>query len=260
MVSIMNSSKLTLKKVTYFFLVLTFVIVSVSITATTRNKKIQSKIESGVYIPQDLMSKRRMMKLPIPKSNENYAFIQSFMKITNVIIGEFAEGEQKITWVHDENGDGKVETVIYFYPELQKFKEDPNPHETVTQEDFKSLKEDILNGKQGNIFPNKEGIPPLKKLIEKNSDKIEVVKNKNGYSIRIPDVDDTTRTRISFMFSNNRIKGYDLVFEVNYHNLRETLVAPVIKNSVYCKNSFDPVVVEYTQDLLEHTARYYPYK
>lgn len=260
MVRIMNNRNRLDKIILWLVLAFSLLGVFLQMSATTRAKAIQTKIKSGVYIPQDLISKRRMMNLPIPESNENYAFLQSFLETTNIIIGNFAEGEKVITWIQDANADGKVEQVIYYYPELGKFKEAPNPQELYSEEKFKDLKIAILNGKQGEINPNREGIPPLKNLIEKNSDKIEVQKNKNGYVVRIPDVDDVTRTRITFMYSNNRVKGYDLVFEVEYHNVRETLVAPVIKHCVYCKNSVDPVIKEYAQDLLDHTAKYYPYK
>ncbi len=237
-----------------------FIIMSVNLTATSRGKRIETMIHRGVYIPQDLLTRRSVMHLPIPESNEDYAFMQSIRTVTNVIIGSFASGEKKITWIQDTDADGTVDSILYFYPELGKVKEDASPAETVSAEKFEEMKRDIIMGKQDQLAPNQEAVLPLKRLIEKNSEIINVQKTKNGYSVRIPDVDNRSRIRITFMYSNNRVHGYDMVFEVIYRNVGETLVAPVIRHSVYCSNSVDPVVKEYAQELLEHTAEYYPYE
>jgi hypothetical protein len=245
--------------ISFIFLILMFLVSISVITGTSRSKNVQTKIKSGNYIEDELMTNRRLQNLPIPISNENYAFIQSIGNVTNVVIANFAEGQHIITWIQDENADATVDQVVYYYPETNKFRVEPNPEEVYSAENFKKVKTDILNGVQGEIYPNREGIPPLKKLLENTSDKIEVQKTKNGYRVRIPDADIKSTTRITFLYSNNRAEGYDFVVDVEYHNVRETLIAPIIRRSIYCKNSNDPLIKEVTQDLLDFTAKYYPF-
>lgn len=234
-------------------------VVSATLMATNRNKAVQTKIKSGEYIARVPLTQRAISRLPIPASFENYAFLQAIGNETSVVIGSFTEGEEIITWIYDKNTDGTVDQITEYYVESGKFKYDPHPAKTYSSEKFKQLKTDIINGSQNGITPNIEGATALKSLISKRSDKIEVKKSKQGYYISVPDVDELTTTRVSFMYSDNGANGVDLIFNVDYHNVRETHVSPVIKSSVYCKGSFDTLVKEQTRDLLDHTAENYPY-
>ena len=86
-----------------------FVVISFSLSAVLKNRADQSQTKSGKYVPSDLVTKSKLKDMPVPHALEDYALLQSIGKVTNIIIGDFKSGENKITLITDKNADGEVD-------------------------------------------------------------------------------------------------------------------------------------------------------
>jgi len=215
---------------------------------------IQANVERGVYIAKIPLKISDLKKLPVPKTNEDYAFIQSIDVETNVVIGKFKAGQREITLIQDRNSDGKVDLVVRYFVDRDSFKYSARPRNEFTEEKFKKLKEDILNGKQDEVNPNKEAIEYIK-VLQQNSDRVR--RWKNGFRVFLVDADDETSEQMNFFFSISS-SGADLVFELNYRNQGVTRMSPIINQSVYCKDSKDPLILEVTKQLIKEAANFVP--
>ena len=233
------------------FLFLAFILLSFSVGATTRKRAELSQTKYGKYIPSDIITKTKLKDLPVPQSLENYAFLQSIGKTTNIVIGDFESGENIITLITDTNADGTVDFVSEWNLELKKFREYPKPAEFITKEKFLQLKKDIFYGNYSDkLKPNREALTFLSKIMtERATRMMRVNKNNQGYMISVQDADDTKRNRLTFSFSDNGNRGKDISFEVVYRVVGEYDVIPVIRYGVFCKNSFDPYVLEIINDI-----------
>ncbi len=217
----------------------------------------KSKIKKGRYLPPELLIAEKINTLPFPYSSENYIFLQSIGKVTNVIIGEFLSGKNKITFITDKDADGKVDLIMYYYFDTHKFRKQPKPESIYPPDKFKKLKMDIINGIQGDLNSNAEGVPFIKSQVKNESINTKIYRKRHGYKVFVNDADNKSRNRLNFFYSNNGIHGFDLVFQVKYINVRGTMLKPAIMFSVYCKNSFDPVVKDAAKDLITFTSQYY---
>jgi hypothetical protein len=218
-----------------------------------KGKNLQTKVKKGIYIPRDQIKISTLSSLPIPASGEDYYLIQSIGKVTTVIIGEFKTGKNRITMIQDKNADGKVDLMAYYYHASNKFRKQPKPEKIYPSEKFKKLKIDVMNGVKG----NSEGVPFLKSVVKDVTPYTKIFRVRHGYKLVVFDADNTKRDRISFLYSNNGVHGFDLAFQVKYYNVRETLVKPVIEYAVYCRNSYDPAVAEVAKDIIAFTSEYY---
>jgi hypothetical protein len=221
----------------------------------TRAAELRSQIEKGVYIPQELVHKGNLSELPIPRSQENYAFIQAIGRVTNIVIGTFSQGQDQITLISDQDADGKVDILVHWFVANNNTQVIKNPEKQYPPEKFALLKQEILNGERKTMFPNKEGVPYVKRMLDSGLSIVEVVKANAGYKILIRDVDDKRKIQMGFYYSNNGNRGVDLAFQVNYYNVRNEQVKPNIQYSVYCKNSFDKDVVKIVNELSAYTAK-----
>lgn len=222
----------------------------VNLDSSTRGKSIQSSIEKGQYIPSDLVTVQNLIRLPIPYSNEDYAFYQSIGKISNIVIGNFKHGERKITLITDKNADGKVDLVADWFIDLERIDIHGNPDKYCSAEKFVKMKENILIGKSESLSPNPEGLSYLKTLLKTTGN---ITRVRHGFKVFGDDTDQKSKRRVSYYYSNNGVHGVDLAFEVKYYNLGTKRVSPPINFAVYCKNSFDPFTIEMVKKLLKET-------
>lgn len=233
-------------------------LIATTLSAVNKKKPLETKVKSGVYIQSDRVTVKKLRDLPIPASSEDYAFLQSFDTVTNVVIGNFSQAESIITLVTDENGDEVVDYIIHYNHDMKKFTKEANPSSIYSKEAFIQLKKNIINGSQGGgVIPNNEGAVFLKRLVSSKMDTMDLMKTRQGYTVKITDADDKSLTRLRYMFSDNGIHGVDLVFHVAYTNVYETRVQPVIQYCVYCQNSMDPTVKETVSELLALTSEVY---
>lgn len=215
---------------------------------------IQSNVKRGQYIPKILVKISDLRNLPVPTTNENYALIQAIDRETNVIIGKFNSGPREILLIKDKNSDGKVDVVVRYFVDRKRYRYSSRPGADYPAEKFKKLKEAILNGTQGELFPNKEGIPYIK-VLEQDADRIR--RWKNGFRVFMLDPDDERFSRISFFFSASN-RGADLVFEVKYRNQGVTRISPIINFGVYCNGSKDKYINSVTRKLIADAKKSVP--
>jgi len=226
-----------------------------TLCAVNKKKPLEVKIKSGVHIHSDRITVKMLRELPVPSSSENYVFLQSFDRTTNVVIGNFAQGEKIVTLISDEDGDEEVDYIVHYFFETNKYTKEAQPRTLYPKDAFIALKKDIINGtKSSDIYPNDEGAVFLRRLISSKSDKMDVIKTRQGYTVKVTDADEKSLTRLLFMYSDNGVNGADLVFFVAYTNVYETRVQPIIQYCVYCQNSFDPTIKAVVTELLNLTA------
>jgi hypothetical protein len=244
-----------LRNAAVFLLVTVFMF---PVFAEKKGVKIQSTIKEGKYNETDILTASKLPYLPIPGTKEDYVIYQSIGKVSNIVIGRFSGGEKEIIFLSDDNGDGKVKTGSIYYPDLKKFKTIAQPNIEYPAERFKKLKLDVINGVQGEVTPNREGSDFIKKSVDKRSDLVMKVRTKNGFRVFVNDADDSNIHRAIFYYSNNRKSGggADLAFKVEYNNVGNQMVSPIINFCVYCKDSEDPVAFEAVDDLSKYTAKF----
>jgi len=218
-------------------------------------KAIQKNIERGVYIAKLPIKPKDLKKMPVPHTNDDYAFLQCIDDVSNVVIGNFKEGSRTLTLIQDRNSDGQVDRAVTYYIDRNSFKFSAKPWLEYSQEKFKKLKEDILKGRQDEIKPNKEGIRYIDSL-QKNSELVQ--RWKNGYRIFLRDEVDDMTERMNF-FASLSSEGADLVYQLNFRNKGVARVSPAINYSVFCKNSKDKLVIETTKKIIKGASKHMPY-
>ncbi|MFH0977293.1 MAG: hypothetical protein V1874_16050 [Spirochaetota bacterium] len=225
----------------------------------------KSVVAKGQYIPGTVVTAQNLNLLPIPVGNTDYAFYQSIQKTSNIVLGKFKSGEREILLLQDNNNDGKLDIAAHWMIELNRIDREGEPEKFCTAEDFKKLKEAIINGKSETvslggknytILPNKEGIPEIEKLVKIPSN---INKFKNGMRIKKVDVDDFSSELMAFSFTINTDDGTaDMAFELKYYITGKTRMSPIINQGVYCLRSEDPFAIETVKKLREITGKHLP--
>ncbi len=239
------------RKIVIFSILILFVFAVDSFAVFTR-KVMQTKIESGSYSPTDPIRYQKMRALPIPSSNENYAIYQSIDRVTSIVLGKFQNSEGEIDLYQDTNSDGKVDNV-YIYDVLKR--QVKKLKITVTDEEFKKLKDEIFTGSNPLIGANKEGLNYVKALVKSNSELVKVSKYKRGFQALEFDSDEPSQYRTKFIYSTD-IEGAFLAFEVLFHNVGQSRVQPIIPISIFAQNSKDKYVQTIVDELAKYTSEY----
>ncbi|MBN2401946.1 MAG: hypothetical protein JXN64_06070 [Spirochaetes bacterium] len=224
-----------------------------------------SRVERGTYVPGEIVTPQDMRFLPIPAGTNDYAVFQSIKKTSNIIIGKFKTGEREIILIQDNNADGIVDIAAKWSIDLNRIDREGQPDKFCTSENFKKLKEIIVNGRQETIplggknymiSPNKEGIPEIEKLLNVPSN---ISRHKQGLRIKKIDLDELTKEMMVFSFSVNSENGSaDMAFDVKYYYMGRSRISPIINLGVYCLQSEDPFVKETVNTLSQMTSKYIP--
>ncbi len=211
----------------------------------------QANVLRGYYIPKIQITPGDLKKMPVPATNEDYAFYQSIASTSSVVIGRFSAGERVITLVQDANADGTVDTYVDYYVESAKFSYSSSPAKKVTPERFKEMKVQIITGDNSSLSPNREGATYMLGL---KSDMKRIRPWRNGIRIYQLNPDDTNDVMLDF-YAAKDMYGADMVFEVKYRLSGTVRIMPVITHSVYCRNSKDPVALEYATKMISETGK-----
>ena len=104
-------------------------ILSMVITGWSRLAKrpIQSNIQKGQYIPKIPVKITDLRSMPIPSTNEDYAFLQSIDRETNIVIGRFGTGTREIILIKDKNSDGIVDLVVRYFVDRKRYRYSSKP-------------------------------------------------------------------------------------------------------------------------------------
>ncbi len=224
-----------------------------NIEASVKGKPIQSNVAKGIYVQKDILTVPKIKQLPVPSTNDNYAFYQAIDKVSNIVIGTFNSGERVITLIQDKNADGKVDTVAHYFIDLNRINLEPKPNEFCNAEKFKKYKEDIVKGNTKDISPNPEGTLYLTELLKTPSN---ITRNKHGFKVSRTDTDQLSKERVVYFFSYRTTTGADISFEVKYYNRGSARVSPIINIAVYCSKSKDPFAIETARKYMKEIKKY----
>jgi hypothetical protein len=118
--------------------------------------------------------------------------------------------------------------------------------------DIAKLKKDIITG----VLFNNSHADRMKsydalEMIFKKNEATTVLPDTYGFTVKLTEVDEINKPMGLFTFGRSET-GYFLQFRTEYYriNARNT-VNPVLRYSVYCKDTNDPVVKDLVEDLFK---------
>lgn len=195
------------------------------------------------------LTQDRITYFPVPSDSINYLFMQSIENDTAIVIGDFSGVEKKIIMITDNNNDNTIDSVMEYYPLTKDLKKKKASNSKFFTKDIAKLKKDIIDGSvyKGNYTDRMESFKTLEAIL-KNSDTNSLNADVYGFNIKSYETDE--RKKYSAVFSYGKSAGgYYLQFKTEYYRKDyKTVQKPVLKYSVYCKDTTDPVVrdtVEY---------------
>jgi len=219
------------------------------------SKSIQNNIKSGNYVVKNNITIGDLRRLPVPKSNEDYAFLQCIDTSCNIVIGSFSRGDRIVTLIKDRNADGKVDSVVSWNFETKKPKFFSNPQKKYSVEKFKQMKLDILNGEKKNgLSVNIEGAKYLNSLLDSDANK-EIIKYKSGYRVSLLDPDSSKKEMLIYLISYD-VYGASLSYEIVYRRKGNIQDSPVINFSVFCLKSKDKLIIDQTKKMIKKVAKH----
>lgn len=195
----------------------------------------------------------RLKMFPVPHDNRNYFFLQSIQDRTQIVIGDFSRSDNKrlilITLGKDFNS---IKSVIEYYPEkrnLAVVKSSGSPFFTT---DIDKLKREIIKGTlfNDNHSDRMKSYDALEMIFKKN-EATTVLPDTYGFTVKLTEVDETNKPMALFTFGKSET-GYYLQFRTEYYriNARHT-VTPILRYSVYCKDTNDPTVKDLVEELFK---------
>lgn len=205
---------------------------------------------------EDLLTKKmtddRMKFFPVPADNINYVFLQSIENDTAIIIGDFSGFEKKIILITDKNSDNTIDSVIEYFPLTKDLRRRTESQSRFFNKDIAKLKKDIIEGTiyKGNYTDNMKSLKTLESVLN-NPDTNSFSSDVYGFNIRFFEADERQRHSALFTYGKNA-GGYFLQFKTEYYRKDyKTEQKPVLKYSVYCRDTNDPVVKETVEALFK---------
>jgi len=203
---------------------------------------------------EDIMTKKisedRLAYYPVPKDNINYFFLQSIEKDTVIVIGDFSAVEKRIIMIVDKNSDNTIDAVYEYYPLTKDLKKKTESKSRFFTKDILKLKKDIIQGAayKGNYTDDMKSFKTLENILN-NSDTNSLNADVYGFNIRLYETDERKKHSALFSYGKNA-GGYYLQFRTEYYRKdKNTVQEPVLKYSVYCKDSNDPVIRDTVESL-----------
>lgn len=194
----------------------------------------------------------RMKLYPVPADNINYMFLQAIGNDTTIVIGDFSGVEKMIVMISDTNSDNTIDSVIEYFPLTKDLRVKTESQSRFFNKDIAKLKKDIIEGTvfRGNYTDDMKSLKTLEGVL-KNPDTNNLVPDVYGFNIRFYEVDERQRNSALFSYGK-REAGYYLQFRTEYYRKDfKTEEKPVLKYSVYCRDSNDPVVKETVENLFK---------
>jgi len=205
---------------------------------------------------EDLQTKKlegaRLVYFPVPKDNINYIFMQSIENDTSIVIGDFSGVEKKIILIVDNNNDNTIDSVFEYFPLTKDLKVKKDSKSKFFTKDIAKLKRDIIEGSvyKGNYTDNMKSLKALENILN-NSDTNSLNADVYGFNIRYYESDERNKNAALFSYGKSA-GGYYLQFKTEYYRKDyKTVQEPVLKYSVYCKDTRDPVVSDVVEYLFK---------
>ncbi|PKL18153.1 MAG: hypothetical protein CVV49_07410 [Spirochaetae bacterium HGW-Spirochaetae-5] len=194
----------------------------------------------------------RMKLFPVPADNINYMFLQSIENDTAIVIGDFSGLEKKIIMIVDKDSDNTIDSVFEYYPLKKDLKIINESKSRFFTKDIAKLKKDIIEGAvyKGNYTDNMKSLKTLESVLN-NSDTNSLCADVYGFNVRFFEADERRKNSALFTYGKNA-EGYYLQFKTEYYRKdANTIQKPVLKYSVYSRDSKDPVVKEIVENLFK---------
>jgi hypothetical protein len=226
----------------YFFTAAVLALMSAQPLVSSVDEILQTK-----KISQDILA-----QFPVPKDNRNYMFFQSIGDDAVIVIGDFSGVDKKIIMISDRNNDNTIDSVFEYTPFTKDLRRGTDSTSRFFTKDIARLKKEIIEGTiyTGNFTDKMESLKTLEKLLkESNTNSL----NADVYGFVIKSFEADVRSKNSALFAYGKSAGgYYLQFKTEYYRKdKNTKQAPVLRYSVYCKDSNDPVVKETVENLFK---------
>jgi len=194
----------------------------------------------------------RLKLFPVPEDGRNYFFLQSIDDMTQIVIGDFMQGEKRIVLINLAGDYNTIKSVIEYQPRTKKLLRRKHSESKFFTTDIAKLKKDIISGSifKNNSTDDMRSYDSLEPVFREN-DAGRVFPDVYGFNVKVSEVDHENRYSAMFTFGKAS-RGYYLQFKTLYYiKTATTEMKPVLKYSVYCKNTHDPVIQEYVENLFK---------
>lgn len=194
----------------------------------------------------------RMKQFPVPADNMNYVFMQSIDGDTSIVVGDFSGLDKKIVMIVDQKSDNTIDAVFEYFPLTKDLRKKTDSQSKFFTNDIVKLKKDIIEGSvyKGNYTDNMKSLSLLENILN-NPGANTLYSNVYGFNVKFLETDETHKHSALFSYGKNA-GGYYLQFKTEYYRKDfNTVQNPVLKFSVYCRNSTDPVVKETVENLFK---------
>jgi len=198
------------------------------------------------------LTEDRMKLFPLPADNINYVFMQAIENDTAIIIGDFSGLEKKIIMIVDKNSDNTIDSVFEYYPLKKDLRKRDKSQSKFFTNDIAKLKKDIIEGAvyKGNYTDSMKSLRTLESVLN-NPDTNSLYADVYGFNVKFFETDERRNNSALFTYGRNA-GGYYLQFKTEYYRKdANTIQKPVLKYSVYSKDSNDPVVKETVENLFK---------
>ncbi len=218
---------------------------------------VMSLVAQGLPVGlDDLQTKKlttdRMKYFPVTPDNINYVFMQSIESDTSIIIGDFSGLEKKIVLITDDNSDNTIDSVFEYYPLTKDLRRISVSLSKFFTKDIAKLKKDIIEGAiyKGNYTDNMKSLKTLESILN-NPDTRSLYADVYGFNIKFYEADELKKNSALFNYGKDA-EGYYLQFKTEYYRKDyKTEQKPVLRYSVFCKGSKDPVVKDTVENLFK---------
>ena len=195
----------------------------------------------------------RLKLFPVPKDNKNYFFLQSVENITQIVIGDFSISTSKKIILITLGKDFNTIKSVTEYDPVKKItsvrKESASRFFTT---DITKLKKDIITGTMfsGNFADKMKSYDSLEEVFKRN-EATNVLPDTYGFNIKLMEVDEPFKAMAVYTFGKSET-GYYLQFKTDYYRMNDrTTIIPVLRYSVYCKDTNDPVIADLVEKLFQ---------
>jgi len=193
----------------------------------------------------------RLKLFPNPVEGKNYFFLQSINDKTQIVIGDFTQADKKIILINLNDDYTTIKSVVEYLPLKKELRVRNESESKFFTTDIVKLKRDIITGVifKGNNAEDMRSYPQLETVFKMN-DTSRIFPEVYGFSVKFTEPESS---RLSAMYTFGKsVKGYYMQFKTAYYRVNQaTERIPVLKYSVYSKNTHDPVIQEYVEELFK---------
>ncbi len=197
----------------------------------------------------------RLKFFPVTEDNRNYFFLQSIDNVTRIIIGDFTQPEKRIILITLDSDYTTIKSVTEYNPVSDELRDLSESQSKFFTKDVNKLKRDIITGViyKHNYTDPMQSYDTLESVLKRQDTK-SIIPDVYGFSVKFADIDERQKHSAIFSYGKS-VKGYYLIFKTEFY--RESFSStriPVLKYSVYCKDTSDPVIQETVENLFKLRA------